>query len=104
CMKYHEETADFQDGDCLVTKVFKGMGAIMKTPKDLAGYFDLDMQKRVKQELKKEQAGLESLQAINLWKETFQYDYVMKLAEANVQSYHIENPGRAANASQAEAE
>jgi hypothetical protein len=32
CVKYHEKTADFQDGDCLVTKVLKGMGAIMKPP------------------------------------------------------------------------
>jgi hypothetical protein len=35
CVEYHEETANFQDGDCLVTKAFKGMGAIMKPPEDL---------------------------------------------------------------------
>jgi hypothetical protein len=61
-VKYHEETADFQEGDCLVTEVLKGMGVITESP-DLTGYFDLAMRKRVKQELKKEQAGLESLQA-----------------------------------------
>jgi hypothetical protein len=75
----------------LVAKVFKDMGAITKPPEDLTGYFDLAMRKRVKQELKKEQAGLESVQAINLWKETFRYDYVAKLAEANVRSYYREN-------------
>ncbi|KAH6664208.1 hypothetical protein B0J14DRAFT_569875 [Halenospora varia] len=40
-VKYHEKTADFQDGDCLVTKVLKGIGAIMKPPADLIAYFDL---------------------------------------------------------------
>jgi hypothetical protein len=61
CVKYHKETADFQDGVCLVTKVLKGMGAIIKPLENLTGYFDPDKRKRVKQELKKEQAGLESL-------------------------------------------
>ena len=36
----------------------------------------------MKQELKKEQAGLRSYQARNLWQETFRYNYVVKLAEA----------------------
>ncbi|KAF8850019.1 hypothetical protein BDZ45DRAFT_680080 [Acephala macrosclerotiorum] len=103
-LKYHEKTADFQDGDCLVTKVLKGMGAIMKPPADLTAYFDLAVRNSVKRELKKEQAGLESLQAINLWKETFRYNFVEKLAEANIRTYYRENPGSAADASQAEAE
>ena len=60
CIKYHEKTADFQDGDCLVTKVLKGMDTIIKPPIDLMAYFDLVVRNRVKQELKKEQAGLES--------------------------------------------
>ncbi|KAH6700671.1 hypothetical protein BKA61DRAFT_620952, partial [Leptodontidium sp. MPI-SDFR-AT-0119] len=34
-VKYHEKTVDFQDGDCLATKVLKGMGTIMKPPADL---------------------------------------------------------------------
>jgi hypothetical protein len=34
-------------------------------------HFDLVVRNRVKEELKKEQAGLESLQASNLWRETF---------------------------------
>lgn len=50
----------------MVTRVLKGMGAIMKPPIDLTAYFDLIRRNRVKRELKKEQAGLESLQAINL--------------------------------------
>jgi hypothetical protein len=79
--------------------VLKSIGVIMKPPEDLTGYFDLAMRKRVKQELKKEQAGLESLQAINLWKETFRYDYVVKLVEANVRLYYRENPSLAADAS-----
>lgn len=54
--------------------------------------------------MKKEQAGLESNQASNLCRETFRYNYVMKLAEANIQTYYRENPGSAADASQAEAE
>jgi hypothetical protein len=33
-------TADFQDGDCLVTKVLKGIGAIIKPPIDVTAYFD----------------------------------------------------------------
>jgi hypothetical protein len=41
--------------------VFKGIGTIIKPLKDLTGYFDLNIRIRVKQELKKEQAGLESL-------------------------------------------
>jgi hypothetical protein len=104
CVKYHEKTADFQDGDCLVTKVLKGMGAIMKPPADLTAYFDLEVRNRVKLQLKKEQAGLESHQASNLWRETFRYNYVVKLAEANIRTYYRENPGSAADASQAEAE
>ncbi|CZR52935.1 uncharacterized protein PAC_02813 [Phialocephala subalpina] len=103
-VKYHEKTADFQDGDCLVTKVFKGIGAIMKPPADLTAHFDLEVRNRVKQKLKKEQAGLESHQASNLWQETFRYNYVVKLAEANIRTYHRENPGSTADASQAEAE
>jgi hypothetical protein len=103
-VKYHEKTADFQDGDCLVTKVLKGIGAIMEPPADLTAYFDLVVRNRVKEELKKEQAGLESLQASNLWRETFRYNYVVKLAEANIRTYYRENPGSAADASRAEAE
>jgi hypothetical protein len=60
CVKYYKKTADFQDGDCLVSRVFKGMGAIMKPLADLTTYFDLSVRNRIKQELKKEQAGLES--------------------------------------------
>jgi hypothetical protein len=103
-VKYHEKTADFQDGDCLVTKVFKGMGAIMKPPADLTAHFDLAVRNRVKLQLKREQAGLESHQASNLWQETFRYNYVVKLAEANIRSYCRENTASAADASQAEAE
>jgi hypothetical protein len=103
CVKYHQETADIQEGDCLVTTVHKGLGAIMKPP-DLTGYFDRVMWARVKQELRKEQAGLDSLHVINLWKESFRYDYVVKLAGANVQSYQRQNPGLAADPSQAETE
>ena len=40
CVKYHKKTADFQDGDCLVTKVLKGMDAIMKALPDLTVHFD----------------------------------------------------------------
>jgi hypothetical protein len=36
------------------------MGAIIKPLANLTAYFDLSVQNRVKQELKKEQAGLES--------------------------------------------
>jgi hypothetical protein len=103
CVKYQEETADIQEGDCLVTGVHKGMGAIMKPP-DLTGYFDCDMWTRVKQELRTEQAGMESLPVINLWKESFRYDYVVKLARANVQSYQRQNPSSVADPSQAETE
>jgi putative N-acetylmannosamine-6-phosphate epimerase len=53
-VKYHEKTADFQDRDCLVTKVLKGMGAIMKSPADVIAYFDAIGRDRIKQELKKE--------------------------------------------------
>ena len=53
-IKYYKKTADFQDGDCLVIKVLKGMGAIMKPPADLTAYFDLEVQNRVKLQLKKE--------------------------------------------------
>jgi hypothetical protein len=52
CVKYYEKTTDFQDGDCLVTGVLKGMGAIMKPPTDLTAYFDLDVRNRVKLKLK----------------------------------------------------
>jgi hypothetical protein len=61
CVKYHEKIADFQDGDYLVTKVLKGMGVIMKSPIDVIAYFDAIGRDRIKRELKKEQAGLESL-------------------------------------------
>jgi hypothetical protein len=67
-------------------------------------YFDPEVRNRVKQKLKKEQAGLESHQASNLWQKTFRYNYVVKLAEANIRTHHRENPGSAADASQAEAE
>ncbi|PVH71241.1 hypothetical protein DL98DRAFT_597090, partial [Cadophora sp. DSE1049] len=102
-VKYHEKTVDFQDGDCLAPKVLKGMGAIMKPPADLTAYFDLVRRDKVKLEMRKEQAGLESLQAMNLWKETFRYDYVLKLAEANTRAWVIDNPGLSADVSQAEA-
>jgi hypothetical protein len=39
-----------------------------------------------------------------LWRETFRYNYVVKLAEANIRTYYRENPGSAADASQAEVE
>ncbi|KAG4438633.1 hypothetical protein IFR05_005877 [Cadophora sp. M221] len=76
----------------------------MKPPPDLIAYFDLARRDRVKLEIRKEQAGLESLQAINLWKETFRYDYVVKLAEANARAWVIDNPESFADISQAEAE
>ena len=79
-VKYHEKTVNFQDGDCLAPKVLKGMGAIMKPPSDLTAYFDLVRRDKVKLEMRKEQAGLESLQAINLWKETFRYDDVVAIS------------------------
>jgi len=103
-VKYHEKTVNFQDGDCLAPKVLKGMGAIMKPPSDLTAYFDLVRRDKVKLEMRKEQAGLESLQAINLWKETFRYDYVVKLTEAITRAWAIDNPGPSADVSQAEAE
>ncbi|PVH70493.1 hypothetical protein DL98DRAFT_577855, partial [Cadophora sp. DSE1049] len=91
-VKYHEKTVNFQDGDCLAPKVLKGMGTIMKPPADLTAHFDPVRRDRVKLEMRKEQAGLESLQAMNLWKETFRYDYVLKLAEANTRAWVIDNP------------
>ena len=39
-----------------------------------------------------------------MWRESFRYNYVVKLAEANLWMYCRENPGSAADASQAEAE
>jgi hypothetical protein len=54
CVKYYKKTADFQDGDCLVTKVLKGIGAIMKPPTDMIVYFDAIRRDRIKRELKKE--------------------------------------------------
>jgi hypothetical protein len=104
CVEYHEKTADFQDGDCLVTKVLKGMVATMKRPADVTVYLDAVERDRIKRELKKEQAGLESPQAINLWKVTFRYDYVVRLAEANTRAWYRDNRGSFADASQAEAE
>jgi hypothetical protein len=53
-VKYYKKTADFQDRDCLVTKVLKSIGAIIKPLTDLTAYFDLVIQNRVKKELKKE--------------------------------------------------
>ena len=47
------------------------MGAIMKTPEDLIGYFDLAIRKRVKQELKKEQAGLGVFRRLTCGKSLF---------------------------------
>ena len=38
-----------------------------------------------------------------MWKETFRYDYVVKIAEANIRT-HRENPSSAADASQTEAD
>jgi hypothetical protein len=61
CVKYHEKIASFQDRDCLIAKVLKGISAIMKPPIDLIAYFDLIRRDRLKRELKKEQVGLESL-------------------------------------------
>lgn len=66
CVKYYKKTADFQDGDCLVIKVLKSIGAIMKSLTDVIAYFDAVRRDRIKRELKKEQAGFESLQAVNL--------------------------------------
>jgi hypothetical protein len=60
-VKYYKKTADFQDGDYLVTKVLKSIGAIIEPLIDLTAYFNLVVQNRVKKELKKEQAGLKSL-------------------------------------------
>lgn len=94
---------DFQNRDYLVTNMLKGMGAIMNPPADLTAYFDVNMCNKVKQKLKKEQASLESHQASNLWRETFRYNCVMKLAKANTPMYHRETPRSAADASQAEA-
>lgn len=54
CVKYHEKTADFQDRDCLVTKVHKGMGAIMKPLADVTVCLDAARWDRIKWELKKE--------------------------------------------------
>ncbi len=45
----------------MVTKVLKGMGAIIKSPAYVTAYFDAVGRDRIKRELKKEQAGLESL-------------------------------------------
>lgn len=103
CVKYHEMTAGFQDGDCLVAKVLKDIGAIMKPPADLIAYFNLIRRDRLKRELKREQTGVESLQAINLWKETFRYNYVVKLTKANIRAWYRDNPGSPADISQAEA-
>lgn len=103
-MKYHEKTVDFQDGDCLAPKVLKGMGAIMKPPADLTAHFDPVRRDRVKLEMRQEQAGLESLQAISLWKETFRKDYVAKLVEANTRACYRDNPGSSVDISQVEAE
>ncbi|KIM93102.1 hypothetical protein OIDMADRAFT_149819 [Oidiodendron maius Zn] len=103
CVKYYRGTADIREGDCFVTTVHKGIGAIMKPP-DLTSYFDRSMWTTVKQELRKEQAGLDSLHVINMWKESFRYDYVVKLAGTNAQSHQRENPGSAADPSQAETE
>lgn len=75
-----QASVDFQDGDCLAPEVLKGMGGIMKPPSDLTAYFDLARRDKVKLEMRKEQAGLESLQAINLWKETFRYDDVVAIS------------------------
>jgi hypothetical protein len=61
CVKYHEKIADFQDKDCLVIKVLKGISAIMKPLINVIVYLDTIRQDRIKQELKKEQASLESL-------------------------------------------
>jgi len=53
-VKYHEKIADFRDRDYLVTKVLKGINAIIKPPIDLIAYFNLIIRNRVKRELKKE--------------------------------------------------
>jgi hypothetical protein len=53
-VKYYKKTADFQDGDCLVIKVLKGMGAIMKPPVDVTVCFNTIRRDRIKRELKKE--------------------------------------------------
>jgi hypothetical protein len=47
-IKYYKKTADFQDRDYLVTKVFKDMGIIIKPPADLIAHFDLTIYNRVK--------------------------------------------------------
>ena len=60
CMKYHQEATDIREGDFSVTQVHKGIGAIMKPPNQ-TGHFDRGMWTTVKQELRKEQADLDSL-------------------------------------------
>ncbi|KAG9229916.1 hypothetical protein BJ875DRAFT_521667 [Amylocarpus encephaloides] len=104
CVKYYEKTADFQNGDFLVTKVRKGIGATMKSPIDLTACFNVIGRDRIKRQLKKEQAGLETPHAVNLWKETFRYDYLLKIAEADTRAWSRDNPRPPANASQSEAE
>jgi len=42
------------------------MSEIIKPSSNLTAYFDLVRRNKIKLEIKKEQAGLESLQAINL--------------------------------------
>ena len=53
-VKYYKKTGDFQDGDCLVIKVLKGMDAIIKSPADVTAYCDAAGRDRIKRELKKE--------------------------------------------------
>lgn len=48
--------------------------------------------------------GIESFQARSLWRETFRYDYITKLTEANIRMYYREHSGSAADPRQAEAE
>lgn len=70
----------------------------------MTAYFDLKVRNRVKQKLKKEQAGLESHHARNLWRWTFRHNYVLKLAEANIRAWYRNNSGSPADATRADAE
>jgi hypothetical protein len=54
CVKYYKKTANFQNRDCLVIKMLKDIGAIIKPPIDVIVYLDIIGRDRIKQELKKE--------------------------------------------------
>ena len=46
-MKYYKKTAGFQDRDCLVIKILKGIGAIIMPPTDVVAYSNLKVRNRV---------------------------------------------------------